>query len=67
MGKLALTIPVMVFILVRYNFLVESENSDGDPVPVLLHDKLLILIVVCFVLLNIAILYFGQHLPSVRY
>ena len=66
-GKLALTIPVMVFILVRYNFIVDSGGSDGDPVPVLLHDKWLMLAVVLFGLLNFTILYLGEYLPRVQY
>lgn len=66
-GKLALTIPVMVFILARYNFIVESDKSDGDPVPVLLHDKWLILASISFVILNLVVLYFGGCLPRVQY
>ena len=66
-GKLALTIPVMVFILARYNYIVESEDCDGDPVPVLLHDKWLILASLFFVALNFVVLYFGEYLPRVRY
>lgn len=66
-GKLALTIPVMVFILVRYNYVIESDESDGDPVPVLLHDKWLILATLGFGVLNLVILYFGQYLPRVQY
>ena len=66
-GKLALTIPLMVFILVRYNYLVESGTSDGDPVPTLLHDRLLMAGVIFFALLNFVILYFGDTLPGVRY
>lgn len=66
-GKLALTIPVMVFILARYNYIVESEDCDGDPVPVLLHDKWLILATLFFVALNFVVLYFGAYLPRVRY
>ena len=66
-GKLALTIPVMVFILARYNYIVESDDCDGDPVPVLFHDKWLILATLFFVALNFVILYFGAYLPRVRY
>lgn len=66
-GKLALTIPVMVFILVRYNYVLESDESDGDPVPVLLHDKWLLLATLGFCVLNLTILYFGQYLPRVQY
>ena len=66
-GKLALTIPVMVFILVRYNFIAESDECDGDPVPVLLHDKWLVLATLAFAALNLVVLYFGAYLPRVRY
>ena len=66
-GKLALAIPVMVFILARYNYIVESKDCDGDPVPVLLHDKWLILATLSFIALNFVVIYFGAYLPRVRY
>ena len=66
-GKLALSVPVMVFILARYNYIVESEDCDGDPVPVLLHDKWLILATLSFIALNFVVIYFGAYLPRVRY
>ena len=66
-GKLALAIPVMVFILARYNYIVESEDCDGDPVPVLLHDKWLILATLSFIALNFVVIYFGAYLPRVKY
>ena len=66
-GKLALTIPVLFFILARYNHIVESGKSDADPVPVLLHDVWLIAATALFAALNFVILYFGEYLPRVRY
>lgn len=66
-GKLALTIPLLIFILARYNLLVESDKYDGDPVPVLLHDKWLLLGAVGFVAVNFVVLYFGAYLPRVTY
>ena len=58
---------MLVFILVRYNYVIESGDSDGDPVPVLLHDKWLVSATLVFAALNFAILYFGGMLPRVRY
>ena len=66
-GKLALTIPVMVFILARYNWLVETGKSDGDPVPSLFHDVWLVAASILFAVLNFTILYFGASLPRVVY
>jgi len=66
-GKLALTIPVLFFILARYNHVVESGKSDADPVPVLLHDKWLMSATLLFAAMNIVVLYFGEYLPRVRY
>lgn len=66
-GKLALTIPVMFFIVARYNLLIEKGSTEGDPVPVLLHDKWLIASLVLFVALNFVVLYFGEYLPRVTY
>ena len=66
-GKLALTIPVMIFIVIRYNYLLEVGDSDGDPVPTLLHDRPLVLASVLFVMMNAAILYAGEYLPRIIY
>lgn len=66
-GKLALTIPVMFFIVARYNLLIEKGGTEGDPVPVLLHDKWLIASLVLFVALNFVVLYLGEYLPRVTY
>lgn len=66
-GKLALTIPVMIFIVARYNMLVEDGAADADPVPVLLHDKWLIAASLLFVFLNFVVLYLGAYLPRVTY
>ncbi len=66
-GKLALTIPVLIFILARYNYLLETDKSDGDPVPALLHDAWLLTAAAAFVVMNFVILYFGAWLPRVRY
>lgn len=66
-GKLALAIPAMVFIMFRYNYIVEGRGCDGDPVPVLLHDKWLMISVVVFFVINFVVLYFGQSLPRVQY
>lgn len=66
-SKLALTIPILIGILARYNLLIESDKCDGDPVPVLLHDRLLICAVALFGLVNAVILYWGDYLPKVTY
>lgn len=66
-GKLALTIPILIFILARYNLLVETGRNEGDPVNVLLHDKWLLLGVFGFVAVNFAVLYLGAYLPRVVY
>lgn len=66
-SKLALTIPILIGIMARYNLLIESDKCDGDPVPVLLHDRLLICSVVLFGLVNAVVLYWGDCLPKMTY
>ena len=66
-GKLALAIPVMFFIVARYNLIVEKGAEDGDPVPVLLHDKWLLVSLALFVALNFTVIYLGGYLPRVAY
>lgn len=66
-GKLAFTIPFLFFIIVRYNLIVDSEESDGDPVPVLLKDHWLTVSVLAFVAINFVVVYLGQYLPRMTY
>ena len=51
---LQISIPVVIFILFRYNFVIETTDADGDPMSMLLKDKLFLLLslifaVICFV------------------
>ena len=45
------TIPLVLLICMRYSMTVENPDSSGDPVDVLLGDKILMILVVMFVLL----------------
>lgn len=54
-GFLLLSVPVLVFVLLKYSLDTET-NSDGDPVNVILGDKILILLVVllgCILMWNL--------------
>lgn len=66
-GKLALTIPVMFFMVFRYNLVVEKGGCDADPVSTFLNDKWLLLGAGCFLAMNFVVLYLGQYLPKVYY
>lgn len=66
-GKFAMTIPVLVFLMVRYNLLIDSDECDGDPVPLLLHDRWMVLGAVAFFAMNAALLFFGGSLPRIVY
>jgi 4-hydroxybenzoate polyprenyltransferase len=47
-----LSIPVVIFILVRYSFVVEKAECEGDPSELILADKpLLVLLALCVLLL----------------
>jgi 4-hydroxybenzoate polyprenyltransferase len=56
-GKFALTIPFMIFIVARYNLIVETSEEYADPVPTLLRDKWLATATLFFILTNFIFLY----------
>jgi len=45
---LQFSIPLVIFILFRYNFIMETTDADGDPLPMLLKDKILMLLSLLF-------------------
>ncbi|MBQ3502133.1 MAG: decaprenyl-phosphate phosphoribosyltransferase [Clostridia bacterium] len=51
------TIPIVYFIMMKYSLNIESENNNGDPIDVLLKDKILIGAVVIFMGLILVSLY----------
>lgn len=53
---LVYTVPIVLLITMKYSLDIEGE-SDGDPVEVLLHDKVLLLLCVLYVSIIFAILY----------
>lgn len=55
---LILTVPIVLLITMKYSLDVEGE-SDGDPVEVLLHDKVLLVLCAVYVAVMLAILYIG--------
>lgn len=56
-GNLIFSIPIMFLIMMRYSMDVEGE-SDGDPVEVLLHDRILLILCLVFFFIMFIILYF---------
>lgn len=51
-----LTVPIVLVITMKYSLTVEGE-SDGDPVEVLLHDKILLALCVLYLAVMFMILY----------
>lgn len=51
-------IPVVMLIMLRYNLIIETTESDGDPVSVMLKDKLLLTMSLIFAVMSFAVLYF---------
>lgn len=45
---LQFSIPLVIFILFRYNFIIETTDADGDPLTILLKDKIFILLAFLF-------------------
>lgn len=56
-GNLIFSIPVVFLITMKYSMDVEGE-SDGDPVEVLLHDRILLILCLIFFFIMFIILYF---------
>lgn len=56
--KFIVLIPVLLLICFKYSMDIEQDESDGDPMNVILHDKVLIGLGVVFVILIFALLYF---------
>ena len=56
-SRMLWTVPLAVCICLKYSRSAE-ENSDGDPVEILLGDRLLLLLVLLYAMLVLALLYF---------
>ncbi len=52
------TVPIVILICMKYSLTVEG-NSEGDPVEVLLHDKVLMALCVVYGIVMLAMLYSG--------
>ena len=55
-GNMVLTVPLVVLITMRYNMIIESD-TDGDPVEVLLHDKILLGMCLLYAIFLFVLLY----------
>jgi len=54
---LQISIPVVIFILFRYNYVIETTDADGDPVSMLLKDKLFFLLSLLFAAISFVGIY----------
>lgn len=54
--KVSWTIPIFIILLMRYSLDIEGE-SDGDPVEVILHDKILIGLILIYAICIFSLLY----------
>lgn len=55
-AQISWTIPIFIILLMSYSLDVEGD-SDGDPVEVILHDKILIGILILYALFIFGLLY----------
>ena len=53
------TIPFVVLILLRYDMILDSEMNDGDPVEVLLKDKIILALCILYGCIGMGLLYAG--------
>lgn len=56
-NRLIWTVPVVMLIFMKYSLTIEG-NSDGDPVEVLIHDKVLLGLCLLYLIMMFALLYF---------
>ena len=56
-GYVSATIPIIMVILMKYSLDIENDNSYGDPVDVVFHDKILIALIGVLALAILGILY----------
>lgn len=52
------TIPLVYFIMMRYSLDIEKTSNDGDPIDVLLNDKILVLFSLLFLIMIAVAVYF---------
>ena len=52
-----LTVPIMLFILMRYMYIIEINENAENPVDIIITDKILVSIVTIFVLITVILLY----------
>lgn len=52
------TIPIVIIILMVYSLNIEKPDSDGDPVDVLLSNKILPILVLAYALVMLSLIYF---------
>ena len=54
------TIPIVMLICMKYSLNIEfNQAGGGDPVEVLLKDKILVMLVIIYGVVTMSILYFG--------
>lgn len=51
------TVPVILFLAMKYNYVIENMQSDGDPVEVILADKILWGLILGYIIYVFAVLY----------
>ena len=51
------TVPFVIVIVMRYNMIIDGD-SDGDPVEVILNDKILDLLIILYCVLLLFLVYF---------
>jgi 4-hydroxybenzoate polyprenyltransferase len=55
------TIPLLLVILFKYNLNLESD-SDGDPTSIILHDKIILVLCLIYILIAFCIVYFNRKI-----
>lgn len=56
-NRMLITVPVILLLSMRYSYDVEREESQGDPVDILLHDKMILFIASIYAVYMMIVLY----------
>lgn len=54
--QLIWTVPLIILIFMKYSLTIEGD-SDGDPVEVLIHDKVLMILCLLYIMVMFVLLY----------
>ena len=65
-NRIVFSVPIVLLISLKYSHNIEKDDSDGDPVEVLLHDRTLIILCLVYIMIMMCILYSEKIIPGIQ-